>query len=671
MARRFVLQPSESTPKAQFQIDYASELNPQQHAAATAGDGPFLVIAGAGTGKTRTLIYRVAYLVEKGIEPEQIVLLTFTRRAAREMLNRAAGLLDGRCTRVEGGTFHSYCVSILRRHAARIGFPNQFNIMDASDAADVLDVLRARREFHKSERRFPKKRTLVSIFSAVWNRGQDLKTILENQYPQFVGFLPQLTALAHDYERYKVDHGLMDYDDLLRRTIELFERHDDVRRAVASRCRHVLVDEYQDTNALQADLVDDLTSVHGNVMAVGDDAQSIYGFRGADVRNIFGFPERFPGTTVLPIEHNYRSTQPILDLANVILKNASRRYDKVLVTDRQGGTKPAVAAPSDEQEEASFVAQMMLALREEGVPLDEMAVLFRSSFNSYELEIELARRDIPFVKYGGMKLTEAAHIKDVISYLRVAENRRDAVAWHRILTLHRGIGPKKADEVVEWISGRPDDAPMGAGAPHADTIGDALSLVQTLASGSAAIPEQIESILLQYEPLLQDRYPDDFQKRQQDLDHFASLSSGYGSRTDFLSAIAIEPVDMTAVDLAPSVKDERPVVLSTIHSAKGLEFDVVFIIQCLEGILPSGYSVGSTSALDEELRLLYVAVTRARNELFVSYPVIQHRRAGGDFFAAPSRFITNIPAEILEPLQLVHASAGTNADTRQLTEGNG
>jgi DNA helicase II / ATP-dependent DNA helicase PcrA len=319
MSRRFVLKSEKPAVRHSLTIDYESALNPQQLAAVKSGGGPVLVIAGAGTGKTRTLIYRVAYLVETGVDPEKIVLLTFTRRASREMLDRAAMLLDGRCSRVEGGTFHSYCVSILRRHAPRIGFPNQFNILDSADAGDVIDRLRAQRQFDKSERRFPRKRTLVSMFSSVWNRAIDLKTLVEAEYPQFADLYPQLQTLAHDYEAYKRANGLMDYDDLLRRTIDLFEQHPDVRRAVASRCEHVLVDEYQDTNALQANLVEHLTSVHGNVTAVGDDAQSIYGFRGADVRNIFEFPERFEGTSILPIEHNYRSTQPVLDLANHVL----------------------------------------------------------------------------------------------------------------------------------------------------------------------------------------------------------------------------------------------------------------------------------------------------------------------------------------------------------------
>lgn len=656
MARQFVLKKESPLPR-EFQIDYRGELNEQQYAAATAGDGASLVIAGAGTGKTRTLVYRVAYLVESGVPPEQILLLTFTRRAAREMLSRASELLDGRCSRVDGGTFHSFCLSVLRRHAPRIGFPNNFNILDSSDAADVLDILRTNRDFHRMDKRFPRKKTLQTIFSTVWNRGVALEELLETQYPQFVEFIEQLRMLAHDFEAYKLRHGLMDYDDLLRRTLDLFQQHEVVRKEVAASCRHVLVDEYQDTNSMQAALVRAFSSVHGNVMAVGDDAQSIYRFRGADFRNIFDFPQQFPGTTLLKLEHNYRSTQPVLDLANHILRKAQRKYEKELFSDRKDGELPALVAATDEQEEASFVAQMMLQLRESGVPLHEIAVLFRSSFNSFELEIELGRRNIPYIKFGGMKLSEAAHVKDVAAYLRVAENPLDAVAWNRILQLIKGIGPKTAAEVVEWAAQEQAEPFRLDGRPFAPRYADELTrlfaLLRSLRNEGAMVQSQVEAILTYYEPLMKDRYFEDYQKRQQDLDHFAGLAAGYTSRSEFLSALAIDPVELTALDAEPEAEDERPVVLSTIHSAKGLEFDAVFVIRALEGVLPSGYALKHADELDEELRLLYVALTRARSELFITYPILQHRRYSGEYFADVSRFVADVPEDLLEPMELV------------------
>jgi DNA helicase II / ATP-dependent DNA helicase PcrA len=321
-------------------------------------------------------------------------------------------------------------------------------------------------------------------------------------------------------------------------------------------------------------------------------------------------------------------------------------------------------AASDEKEEAAFVAQMMLMLREEGIPLDEMAVLFRSSHNSYELEIELASRDIPFVKYGGMKLAEAAHVKDVAAFLRIAENPRDTVAWFRMLRLHRGIGARKAEEVIEWNERRLDGQTIEP--PYSAIVGEAIRLVDDLSAAPSDVGAQIERVLAHYDPLLQVLYADDYPKRQQDLDHFATLARSYDSRTEFLSALAIDPVDLTAVDVEAAVEDERPVVLSTIHSAKGLEFDAVFVIQCLDGVLPSAYAVGSQTALDEELRLLYVALTRARNELFISYPVLQRSRGGGDYFASLSRFIADIPDSLLEPMQLVHEPSMVEEEPRAL-----
>lgn len=676
MARQFVLKQDRVQPR-DFQLDYREQLNDQQYEVVTAGQGPVLVIAGAGTGKTRTLVYRVAYLIETGVKPEHILLLTFTRRAAREMLARAADLLDGRCSRVTGGTFHSFCLSILRRHAVAIGFPRNFSILDASDAADVIDLIRTAREYHRTDKRFPRKRTLQTIFSTVWNRGIPLNEVVEAQYPQFEEFLEEIRTLAHDYEQYKVKHGLMDYDDLLRRTLELLQNHNGIRREVASGCRHVLVDEYQDTNSMQAALVRALSSVHGNVMAVGDDAQSIYRFRGADARNIFEFPDQFEGTKVLKLEHNYRSTQPILDLANHVLTHARKKYDKSLFSDRTDVEKPALVAANDEQEEASFVAQMMLQLREAGTPLDEMAVLFRSSYNSFELEIELSRRNIPFVKFGGMKLSEAAHVKDVAAHLKVAENPLDAVAWNRVLQLIRGVGPKTAANIIEWATSGDEepfeirDRPISP--RYADDLRRLFEVLRSLRKEGTGVQEQVEIILAYYEPILKDRYFEDYQKRQQDLDHFGGLAAAYGSRSEFLSALAVDPVELTALDAEPVSDDERGVVLSTIHSAKGLEFDAVFLIRALEGVLPSSYAMKDADELDEELRLLYVALTRARDDLFISYPILQHRRFAGEYFADVSRFIVDVPDNLLEPMELVRETVPepiTLQDSpRQLSEG--
>lgn len=683
MARRFVLtREPEAAPR--LTLDYAGALNEQQYAAATAGSGPLLIVAGAGTGKTRTLVYRVAYLVETGTPPEQIVLLTFTRRAAREMLTRATALLDGRCERVRGGTFHAFCLQVLRRHHAALRLPPTFTILDAADSADVIDVLRTAAGLGRSGTRFPKKRTIQSMFSAHVSREIPLADLLEARYPQFKGHLEALEELWIDYAQYKQRHALMDYDDLLGRTLHLLQSNETVRAQVAAQCRHVLVDEYQDTNRVQAALVRMFASAHGSVTAVGDDAQSIYRFRGADFRNIFDFPEHFPGTRVVALEQNYRSTQPILDLANRVLGQAARRYDKRLFTEREGGELPALVPAPDERTEARFVAQVVLMLREEGIPLRRMAVLFRSSQSAYDTEIELNARGIPYVKYGGLKLAEAAHVKDVIAYLRVAENPSDAVAWTRILRLVEGIGAKTAERIVAWVTGTDsedsgeasegqeggaDETParepfqVEGGPFSARYIGAIRTLFATLRAlrtpregqPEPPLPEQIDALLTYYTPVLERVYTEDYPKRAGDLDHIAALAEGYPTRAAFLEALALDPIDLTSLGTEPTDDDEAPLVLSTIHSAKGLEFHSVFLIQALDGILPSSYSMKEPDALDEELRLLYVAITRAEDNLFVSYPVTQHRSRTGDYLTNPSRFLDGIPSAMLEPATLVEA----------------
>ncbi len=656
MARRFVLkkEPELSAP-SNLTIDYAGELNEQQHAAATAGDGPVLIVAGAGTGKTRTLVYRVAYLIETGTPPEGVLLLTFTRRAAREMLGRAALLLDGRCERVRGGTFHAFCLQILRRHAKALGYPTNFTILDAIDAADVIDVLRSERGLHLSKKRFPKKRTLQSIYSAVANRGMDLADVLEQTYPQFLIHLDEIEDLGRDFAEYKRRHGLVDYDDLLALSVRLLDKDETVQKSVAGACRYVLVDEYQDTNRLQARLVEQFASEHGNVTAVGDDAQSIYRFRGADVGNILAFPQVFPGTRLYKLEQNYRSTQPILDLANHVLRQAKQKYEKELYTEKPGGEKPALVAAPDDRWQSRFVCQMLLQLREEGTALNRMAVLFRSGYNSYDLEVELDRRRIPFVKFGGLKLTEAAHIKDVVAHLRVAENPLDVVAWNRVLKLIEGIGPKTARELVDWILSAEEPYALDAPAVsprYAERVRLLGLTLQRMRADDLPLPAQVELLLDYYQPVLERVYFEDHPKRAQDLESFAGIVEGHRSRVALLESLALDPIDLTVTDVEGTHKDEPPLILSTIHSAKGLEFDTVFLIQALDGVLPSQYAVKDDAELDEELRLLYVALTRAETNLFVSYPTVQYRRRAGDFFTNPSRFLADVPAALLEPWTL-------------------
>ena len=682
MARRFVLRADpEAARPAALQIDYAAHLDPQQLAAATAGPGATLVVAGAGTGKTRTLVYRVAYLVETGTPAEQIALLTFTRRAAAEMLARAGRLLDGRCERVRGGTFHALGLSVLRQHAERIGFPRAFTLLDTVDAADVIDLLRTQGGFDASQKRFPRKGTVQALLSASVNRGLPLAEVVQLTAPQFAPHTEAIGALGAAFAAYKREAGLVDYDDLLALTVRLLDEHPDVRAAVAGSLRHVLVDEYQDVNGLQADLVERLASVHGGLTAVGDDAQAIYGFRGSDVRHILGFAERYAGARVLKLERNYRSTTPILDLANTVLAGVG--YDKRLVAARTDvGERPALVRAPDDADEARFVAQVVLDAREAGVPLGRIGVLFRSGPCSFALEAELARRGIPFVKRGGLKLAEAAHVRDVVAHLRAAENPADAVAWTRALKLVEGVGPQAARLLLPWIAhatetGRVDAGalpPVRSGAATAGALALA-RLVGTLrddATAGATAEAQTERLLAYYRPLMERLYPDDAAARADDLDALAALAAAAPSRAAFLETLALDPIDYSAGPAEGTFADEAPLVLSTIHSAKGLEFDTVFLIHALDGILPSHYALRTPEETDEERRLLYVALTRAETSLYVSYPLVHYRRGSGAILTEPSRFLVGLPETLLEPWSLVEEAPAVlpaAPDVRQIGPG--
>ncbi|HVM94845.1 MAG TPA: ATP-dependent helicase, partial [Candidatus Acidoferrales bacterium] len=400
---KYILRRPNERRETNFTIDYRGELNPAQYDAVVSCDGPLLVVAGAGTGKTRTLVYRVARLVESGVDPSSILLLTFTRKASAEMLRRASLLLDGRCDKVAGGTFHSFANSTLRRFGRQIGLESNFTILDRGDAEDVLNLLRAERGLDRKERRFPRKQLIADVISASVNKSVPLGALLEAEYSHLLDHEEDLLALASAYATYKQDRQLVDYDDLLVKLWQLMAQHDGARQRLSSTYRYIMVDEYQDTNSLQAEIVRLLASEHNNIMAVGDDAQSIYSFRGANFRNIMDFPTLFPGTRIIAIEENYRSTQPILEVTNTIIEGARERHAKRLFSSRLEGSAPILIPAPNETFQSRFVCQRILELREEGIPLSEIAVLFRSSFHAFDLELELARHDLPFVKRGGFK----------------------------------------------------------------------------------------------------------------------------------------------------------------------------------------------------------------------------------------------------------------------------
>jgi len=646
-----------------FRIRYADLLNAQQLSAVVHREGPLLVVAGAGSGKTRTLIYRVARLIESGVPPGAILLLTFTRRAAQEMLRRVEQLVGERGSEVAGGTFHSFANLVLRRFGTPIGLKPNFTILDRSDMEDVVNLLRTRMGLGSKDRRFPKKGTIAEAISMARNKNRALKAELEVDFPHLLEHEREILAIAEKYEEYKRERALLDYDDLLYRLAELLSANQAVRERLSSSYRYIMIDEYQDTNVIQAELVRMLAAAHRNVMAVGDDAQSIYSFRGANFRNIMDFPGLFPETRVIKLEENYRSFQGILDVANEVISRASEKYTKALFTQRRGEIRPLLVRAADEHMQSRFVAQRILELREDGVNLGEIAVLFRSSFHSFDLELELQRRDIPFVKRGGFKFIETAHIKDALAHLRVIANPADAVSWLRTLVLIGGIGNRRAERLIEEIVNSSDpertlavSAAQFGGRAQTAAAGcmRLATLLQGLRAGSGRPAEQLAAVLDYYLPIMREAYPDDYPKRERDLEHFQNLSERYRGLESMLADMALEPPTDSIGDVLAVEPEEGYVTLSTIHSAKGLEWRVVFLIWAADGRFPGPMSVG-TDELEEERRLMYVASTRARDELYISYPIYMFDRSMGHVMGRVSRFLEDLDPKVLPTAMLQEA----------------
>jgi len=437
--------------EARFAINYQQELNPSQYEAVSAVNGAYLIIAGAGTGKTRTLVYRVARLIETGYDPNSILLLTFTRKAANEMMKRASVLLDDRCSKIRGGTFHSFANVTLRKYSKAAGLDSNFTILDQGDSQDIINLIRSQEGLISKERRFPKKETLNKIFSFSANTEKPIEQIIEEEYPHFLLELDVILKVQRIFIEYKKRNNLLDYDDLLIYLRDFLQSGNAASKNLLSTISFLMVDEYQDTNKLQSDIVKGLAQQNGNVMVVGDDAQSIYSFRGANFKNIMEFPKLFLNAEIIKIEENYRSVQTILDFANHVYEGAIEKYTKVLYTKRQGGELPFIVAAANENMQSKFIVEKILELLEEGVSLKDISVLFRSSFFSFDLEIELAKAGIPFQKFGGIKFIEAAHVKDVLAFLRIAANPRDIVSWYRVLLLHDGVGPKTAQRILDEL----------------------------------------------------------------------------------------------------------------------------------------------------------------------------------------------------------------------------
>jgi DNA helicase-2/ATP-dependent DNA helicase PcrA len=602
-----------------------SQLNSGQLSACTHDSSPLLIIAGAGTGKTNTLAHRVAHLINEGADPGRILLLTFTRRAA-EIMTRRAERIVGKKARVSwSGTFHSIANRLLRLHAHAVGLDPSFTVLDRSDSADLLNVVRNDLGFAKLAARFPKKDTCLAIYSHVVNTRGAIETTLKHAFPAYVDWSDQLKRLFKGDVEAKQRRHVLDYDDLLVYWFYLMEGDG---APVRRRFDHVLVDEYQDTNALQAEIVLALGKDHRSVTVVGDDAQAIYAFRGATIRNILDFPSHFdPPATVVKLEQNYRSVQPILDASNAMIGAGCQGYEKNLFSERRSDQRPFLVAAKDEQAQADYIVERVLEHREGGIPLHHMAVLMRAAHHSDLLEIELGKRNIPFVKYGGLKFLEAAHVKDVLCILRWAENARDDIAGFRVLQLLPGIGPAHARRILNGGSAIPT------------SLGDLLDGLRK----ATQWPGQLGMVRKWYEPHLE-RLCEGASVRIADLETLESLGRNHSSRESFLSDLTLDPPEALGDLAADPLIDEEYLILSTIHSAKGQEWDAVFILNVVDGCIPSDMATASKEEIEEERRLLYVAMTRARDQLYLMQP---HRfytgtsRRNGDrhIYAPRTRFV--------------------------------
>lgn len=645
--------------------------------------GPLLVVAGAGTGKTRTLTARVARLILAGADPRRVLLLTFTRRAAREMTRRAEELVARAITTSSStadaidwsGTFHAVGQRLLRLHARQIGLNADFTVLDRGDAEDLIDIVRTEQGLAETGQRFPRKGPCLAIYSLAVNSGRGIDDVLRHGFPQYLDFADELRRLFAGFVDAKQDRDLLDYDDLLLYWARALAEPA-VAAAMRERFDHVLVDEYQDTNPVQAAILHGLSPDGGGLTVVGDDAQAIYGFRAATVENILEFPRQFaPAARVVRLEENYRSTQRILTAANAVIERAARRYDKELFTHRGDGEKPLFVTVEDDTGQADHIIRAVLRRREEGIDLKRQAVLMRAGWHSGLLEVELGRRNIPFVKYGGLRFLEAAHVKDVVAVLRWAENPRDPVAANRVLQILPGIGPTNARRALAELDrgGTPGEALRrfvgpGGSAAEIETLAD---LLDALAAADADWSVQPDRVRRWYDRHIERLY-DNPQVRRRDLEQFERIALTYPGRARFLTEVALDPPDTAADEAGEPLIDDDYLILSTIHSAKGQEYDAIHVLNVIDGCIPSDMATGNEGEIEEERRLLYVAMTRARDHLSLVAPHRFYRtnqaRHGGRFVTAVvSRFL---PAAVLEHFEGVAEGGGAREDSVTGSDGS-
>jgi DNA helicase II / ATP-dependent DNA helicase PcrA len=623
-------------------IDYQNNLNQAQLEAVFSPDGPTLIIAGAGSGKTRTLVYRVAWLVENGIPPERILLLTFTRKASQEMLHRVEEMLNRSCREVAGGTFHALAYKILRIYGSAIGLKRPLTVMDRKDSEELVGKIIKAKRWDK-EKDNPDKKEFLELLSRYVNKGLTFEEGLSKSFFENGVSLSKLKEVNRDYEALKRQHGLLDYDDLLSHCLNLFRQETGIVQKLSSFYQYVLVDEYQDTNLLQAEIVRYLA--RGNIMVVGDDSQSIYGFRGAHFKNILDFPHQFPGTRVIKMEENFRSSQPILNLANRMISYSKERYSKCLFSRFKKGEPPCCIELPYEESQSQYVTRQLQEFHGQGIPWQEMAVLFRAGHHSFNLEVFLQKEGIPFKKYGGRRFVEGAHIKDFLSYLKVIHNPLDVLAWERILKLLEGFGPKRAQDIVGQMTVSADWASRLeclTGYPRLKSQLDEFSaLFQRLIDQPLMTPtEALETIWEYYENLLPGLYEEP-QRRQKEIEEIIRVSYNYTETEALLGDLSLEVYE------EPDGHEKDQLTLSTVHSAKGLEWKVVFIIWLTEGRFPSSQSMMNPEEMEEERRLLYVAITRAKERLFLTYPESLSNRGGGWQKNDLCHFIADIPEDLL------------------------
>ncbi len=665
MARNYTLH---STHEPSTRIDYKAELNEQQYEAVTSPPGQALVIAGAGSGKTRTLTYRVAWLLDNGIQPESILLLTFTNKAAREMQHRVQELVTQDATRIWGGTFHSIGNRILRYNAERLGYRKGFSIMDREDQKDLMETVLGSSGIDTTTYRFPKAEVLGDIFSLADNTLCGLKEIINTRYPYFEEVASGILKMRTLYQEKKLETNCMDFDDLLALTVKLLEENEDLLERYRHQFEFVLVDEYQDTNSLQCRMVELLTGPQGNLMVVGDDAQSIYSWRGADVSNILEFDQHWPRARVHKIEVNYRSVPEVLNLANAAIAMNRGQIPKNLVPARESkGMLPALVSLDSSSAQAAFVAQRILELQDEGTELNNIAVLYRAHFHSMEIQMELTQRGIPFQITSGLRFFEQAHVKDVAAFMKFAVNRQDEVSFMRMVRLVEGIGNVSAAKLwQDWLK---SDAAKAETMPSsfsevllplkvpkkAKTTWEqfAYTLDELIdKEGKVAAPAQMIRSITDgvYEDYMKAKFKN-YEQRQQDLEQLSNFSDRFTDPLEFLSQLSLlSGVDTDNKPAQQEQQDRDAVTLTTGHQAKGLEWNVVFAVWLADGMFPHKRAIdeGGDAALEEERRLFYVTVTRAKDELYLTYPVINHQARDGDIMMRPSRFITDLPKDLVE-----------------------